>query len=90
MFWMIDNFLMRKSRKLWSLSSKENTSLSSTHAVQYASKKTGGYVEGLSDDEVHMHLMADHESNDTLLDERFGSSSESESLFRRNGSESGK
>ena len=87
MFWVIDNFLMRKSGKLWSLS-KSNGDSSANLSVQFLNKKKGPYVGGASDDEVYMHLMAG-ESNDTLIEERIGSSSETESLFRRNGSESG-
>jgi len=78
MFWVIDNFLMRKNKKLLSLSSAS----SSVKPVQYVNKNKH-YVGGTSDDEVHMHLMA-NEASDTLI----GSGSESDLLFRRNGSES--
>lgn len=87
MFWVIDNFLMRKNRKLWSLSNSAGSS-SVNSSVQFINNKKKEYVGGVSDDEVQMHLMAG-ESHDTLIEERFGSSSETESLFRRNGSESG-
>lgn len=77
MFWAIDNFLMRKNRKLLSLSSGD-----STIPVHYNKKQ----IYGASDDEVVMHLMA-NESQDTLIDERDGS--DTEHLYRRSGSESG-
>lgn len=80
MFWAIDNFLMRKSRKLMSLSSKVAA------PIKYINNKHH-YKEGLSDDEVQMNLIS-NEANDTLIDDRLGSGSESETLFRRNGSES--
>ena len=79
MFWVIDNFLMRKSKKLLSLSSAG----SSAKHVQYVNSKNKHYVGGASDDEVHMHLMA-NEASDTFI----GSGSENDMLFRRNGSES--
>ena len=81
MFWVVDNFLMKKSRKLLSLSASKVTA-----PVKYINNKQH-YKEGISDDEVQMHLMA-NEPNDTLIDDRLGSGSESEMLFRRTGSDS--
>ncbi|XP_066912651.1 store-operated calcium entry regulator STIMATE-like [Clytia hemisphaerica] len=79
MFWAVDNFLMRKSRKLLSMSHD-----GSSKQVQYVNHKNNY----MSDDEVHMHLMASEAQDSTVIDERLGSGSESELLFRRTGSES--
>ena len=74
MFWVIDNFLMRKSRKYIT------TNAGVMQEIEY---KSGKQHYGASDDEAGMHLI-DNESNDTLMH----NISENEYLHHRSDSSS--
>lgn len=74
MFWVVDNFLMRKHRKL--LVPSNNT----VDPVLYVNGKKR---VDTSDDEARLHLMG-NESRESLIDDSNGS--DYESLNRRVGS----
>ena len=60
MFWVVDNFLMRKHRKLITASTEQYD------PVHYVNKKQ--YLGG-SEDESALHLI-DTEARDTLIDDQ--------------------
>ena len=62
MFWVVDNFLMRKHRKLITSNAEQYNP-----AVHYVNKKQ--YLGGGSEDESALHLMT-NESKDTLIDDQ--------------------
>lgn len=60
MFWVVDNFLMRKHRKLITATTQQYD------PVHYVNKKQ--YFGG-SEDESNLHLI-DNEARDTLIDDQ--------------------
>ena len=67
MFWVVDNFLMRKHRLSRKVNKQDNP-------IQYV--KNAKQLPGISDDEVNLHLIS-NESNDTLIDDVSGPEYES-------------